>query len=153
MPINHPNQGEVVNKPSPVSPNGRKPSHPQTGLSSEVQHAFRQKRSQHHALFHLEEGQTDTPISPLHLGVGPLIPSHTPLPRPNLNSYSNKHLLLEMPALTFGLHQIISLGLMLFNFHWYTKVTIFEHLYSVRVNRTLFFPGFPFSYSIVDAMP
>jgi len=30
-----------------------------------------QKRIHHHALFHLEEGQTDEPINRLHLGVGP----------------------------------------------------------------------------------
>jgi hypothetical protein len=34
-----------------------------------------QKRTRHHALFHLEEGQTDTPINSLHLGVGPALPS------------------------------------------------------------------------------
>ena len=38
-----------------------------------------QKRIHHHALFHLEEGQTDTPINLLHLGVGPN-PTHLPSP-------------------------------------------------------------------------
>jgi len=36
-----------------------------------------QTRSQQNALFHLEEGQTDTPINHADLGVGPNRPSPT----------------------------------------------------------------------------
>lgn len=46
-------------------------------LALETQHALGQKRSQAHVLFHLEVGQTDTPINHAPLGVGQ---TQSPLP-------------------------------------------------------------------------